>query len=60
MSINNNDNGFPLYEISYTSNISNITEGAVIGMTFGWICAIILFYVLGMLLVKKCAKKYLT
>lgn len=53
-----NDNGLVVSTIPYTSDIPYVTEGAVIGMTFGWIFATIIVYVLGMCLIKKCANKY--
>lgn len=54
-----NDNGFLVYEIPYTSDIGYITEGAIIGMAFGWIVGVILLYSLGLWLVKKITMKYL-
>lgn len=32
----------------------------MIGMTFGWIVGTVLFYVLGMCIIKKCFKKFYT
>lgn len=47
-----NDNGFPIVAMSYASNMPNMSEGAIIGISFGWIIGVIGLYVLGMCGIK--------
>lgn len=47
-----NDNGFTVQSIPYTSDNRYISEGAVIGFSFGWIIGAIGLYVLGMCLIR--------
>lgn len=48
----NNDNGFPIIAMSYKTAMPNMSEGAIIGITFGWIIGVIGLYVLGMCLIR--------
>jgi hypothetical protein len=49
-----NENG--LYAASWkpTDNFEKISEGAVVGIAFGWIIGVILFYILGLIIIMKC------
>ncbi len=53
-----NDNGLIVNTIPYVSDINYLTEGAIIGITFAWIVGSVGLYVLGMLLIKLCFKRY--
>jgi hypothetical protein len=53
-----NDNGLIVTTIPYISDKSYVTEGAIIGISFAWILGSIGLYVLGMLLIKFCFKRY--
>ena len=49
-----NDNGFDVTTISYEATRDYVSEGAVVGIVFGWIIAIIGFYILGVCLISRC------
>lgn len=53
-----NDNGLIVTPITYTSPKPYLTEGAIIRISFGWIVGSIGLYILGMLLIKFCFKRY--
>lgn len=53
-----NDNGFTVFSLPYTSDIGYISEGAVVGMTLGWIFGVAALYIIGMCLIRICFKKY--
>ena len=52
-----NENG--LYSASWTTvqNHAQISEGAIVGITFGWLIGAVGFYVLGMCLIWRCIPK---
>lgn len=52
-----NDNGFTVTFYNYTkliseSNHPSMSEGAIIGITFGWITGVAALYILGMCLIR--------
>lgn len=53
-----NDNGFYVQPLNYTSSINYVTEGAVVGITIGWIVGVIAFYILGLLLIRYYFKRF--
>ena len=52
-----NENG--LFSASWTVNHhhNKITEGAVVGISFGWIVGVIGLYILGLVIIIKCIPK---
>lgn len=48
-----NDNGFEKIDMIYTRTMPYMSEGAIIGITFGWIVGVVCLYILGM-----CAIRY--
>lgn len=52
-----NDNG--LYTASWTTlqNHHQISEGAIVGISFAWIIGAIGFYILGVFIICKCIPK---
>lgn len=53
-----NDNGFPIINIPYESSRAYLTEGAIIGISFGWIIGVIGLYILGMCLIRIIFKRF--
>lgn len=53
-----NDNGLTVNELPYTSDIGYISEGAVVGITFGWLVGVVVLYIIGMCLIRVCFRKY--
>ena len=47
-----NANGFCIISIATSDTPNNLTEGAITGLFFGWFFGMIIFYVLGILLIR--------
>lgn len=47
-----NDNGFDVQNIQYSSDRVYISEGAVVGIVFGWLVGAIGFFILGICLIR--------
>lgn len=47
-----NDNGFDLVSMPYSSSVPNIREAALIGIVFGWLVGAVVFYILGMCIIR--------
>jgi heme/copper-type cytochrome/quinol oxidase subunit 2 len=49
-----NENGLNAIWWTVSNNYKQISEGEVVGIAFGWIVAVVLFYVVGVVLILKC------
>lgn len=49
-----NENG--LYDATWTAStqFKRVSEGDVVGIAFGWILAVLLFYIVGLVIILKC------